>query len=83
MGFKWPVHPQDNTGMCVRKRDMSDSHLSSSHAVKHLQEEKVLRCLSVYAGPVSFECAITTVIQVKSTSWVYKDCLGFLDVKKT
>lgn len=61
---------------------MSDSHLSSSHAVKDLQEEKVLRRLSVYAGPVSFECAITTVIQVKSTSWVYKDCLGFLDVKK-
>ena len=67
MGFKWIVHPQDNTGMCVRKRDMSDSYLKSSHTVKYLQKEKVLRRLGVYMVPVSSECGKTTVIQAKST----------------
>jgi len=67
MGFKWIVHPQDNTEMCVRKRDMSDSYLSSLHTVKHLQKEKVLRHLGVYTVPVLPECGITMVIQAKST----------------
>lgn len=60
---------------------MSDSYLKSSNTVKHLQKEKVLRCLGVYVVPVSPECGITMVIRQKA-SFQYKDCLGFLDVKK-
>lgn len=61
---------------------MNDSYLKSSHTVKHLQKEKVLRCLGMYKVPVSCECGITMVIQEKSTWFWYEDCLGFLDVKK-
>lgn len=65
MGFKWIVHPQDNTGMCVRKTDMSDSYLQSLNTIKHLQKEKVLRHLGVYMMSVSSECGITMVIRQK------------------
>lgn len=47
---------------------MSDSYLKSSHTVKHLQKEKVLKCcLGAYMLSASSECGKPMVIQAKSS----------------
>lgn len=49
--------------------------------ISNLSDSMIL-CLSVYMVPASFECGMTMMIQVKSSSLVYKDYLDFLAVKK-